>query len=183
MELARLASRFGLTELPELVRMEREIEVLEEKRLREQSGRPPQLWTSSSIADLTVDASSYASRVFKTSTTSTTCSDGLRTPRAITTSENDLVGTAGDDTYDEQTSRSTIMVDVAADCGVLENAEPLENAKQSSTLKDSVTSTATDTFPSEVGRLNAFVCSSVSCVINALRFIEKTPTLLLGIIK
>ncbi|CAH8664049.1 unnamed protein product [Dicrocoelium dendriticum] len=37
MELARIASRFGLADLPELVRMEREIDALEEKRLLEEN--------------------------------------------------------------------------------------------------------------------------------------------------
>ncbi|CAL8090061.1 unnamed protein product [Calicophoron daubneyi] len=40
MELARIASRFGLEDLPELVRMEREIDLLEERRLRMESVDP-----------------------------------------------------------------------------------------------------------------------------------------------
>ncbi|VDM32634.1 unnamed protein product [Hydatigera taeniaeformis] len=62
MDLARLASRFGLAELPELVRMEREIEALEA------AAAAAAARTSSSVGTLAeehtkVDASVYASRV------------------------------------------------------------------------------------------------------------------------
>ncbi len=160
MDLARLASRFGLAELPELVRMEREIEDLEAKRLADGSTNTT---NSNGAGDIKVDAAVYASRVAerKISAPAICFSNPPVSPAPTSTSDCSVSSSAAE--------MSTIMVEIATDCDRTESVtcdsntmtqatETLkENAScntESTTIGKSGTSVGIETIPSEMGRFS-----------------------------
>ncbi|KAL5105557.1 hypothetical protein TcWFU_008685 [Taenia crassiceps] len=170
MDLARLASRFGLAELPELVRMEREIEALEAA-----DAAAATTTTSSSIGTMAeerakVDASIYASRVAARKHSMTSVATNLShspgfasSPLSSPSSENDFYDSSIASTNTEPllrycsantvgTAAVEVLVDVSTDAdeGDREDKSLDAGGTDSSTLVgrmslDGTSTTATNT--------------------------------------
>ena len=150
MELARLASRFGLAELPELVRMEKEIEALEAAEAASAGLTTTSAMTTTERSMMKINVGVYTARVAdrKLVTSSSDCDSCASSIASTNTdfSSSNAIATS-----------TEVLVDVSADTEELGNKSVDVSRTDSSTLVEHSSSNGTTTISSDLGGLCVFL--------------------------